>query len=402
MHHGKGSESQMGKNLTDEIGRFDALIVGTGLVGSVIARYLSQDCGKRVLMLERRSHIGGNMYDYKDENGILVHKYGPHVFHTYSEELQAYMKKYAQWTPFEITCKVFMEGKYTPSPFNYQTIDDYYPPQDAARLKAEIEKAYPGRNKATIVELLECENPVIRAYADFLFEKDYSLYTAKQWGVSPSEIDPSVLKRVPVLFSYKDGYFDDPYQMLPNEGYTKFFENLLNHPGIEIQMQTEATDYLRVQDGKLLFSGKPLSIPVIYTGAIDEFFGCAYGALPYRSLRFEWKTEHTESFQDAPLVAYPAAPGYTRITEYRKFLSQDAPGATSLAYEFPVPYAENTEVEPYYPILTDESKALHAKYYQALETIPNLYICGRLADFKYYNMDQALGRALTVCKQIKV
>lgn len=376
------------------------LVVGCGLTGSVIARHLAEQ-GEKVTIWERRNHIGGNMYDYIDVNGIRVSKYGPHVFHTYNENLKNYMLRYAHWVPFKIKCRVDMQGKVTPSPFNYQTIDDYYTQGAARRLKSALEKEYPGREKATIVELLQSREPIIKQYADFLFAHDYSLYTAKQWGLSPSEIDPSVLKRVPVLFSYKDGYFDDPWQMVPEEGFTAWFQCLLAHPNIvDVQLGVEALERICISGDSLLVDGEVYCGNVIYTGAVDELLGRKYGSLPYRGLRFEWKTQVGEHVLDAALVAYPEADGYTRITEYSHFPQKERYNKTSLAYEYPVPYKEGENTEPYYPILTQESRKLHEKYMDELKRIPNLICCGRLADFQYYNMDQALKRAIECAEKI--
>lgn len=377
----------------------DCLVVGCGLTGAVIARELAER-GKKVVIWERRDHIGGNMYDYVDENGIRVHKYGPHVFHTYHEELKDYMLRWGKWVPFSITCRVEMLGKTTPSPFNLKTIDDYYSLEEAKKLKDAIKMEYPNRDKATIVELLESGDPLIKQYADFLFAHDYSLYTAKQWGMSPKDIDPSVLKRVPVLFTYKDGYFDDTWQMVPADGYTAWFRDLLNHPNIEIRLGVEALEYIRIADGRLLIDGEPFGGKVIYTGAVDELLGQKYGALPYRSLRFAWETAEGEHALDAALVAYPEAEGYTRVTEYSHFPQGERHDKTSLAYEYPLPYQEGVAAEPYYPILTAESMELHKRYMAELRQIPNLICCGRLADFKYYNMDQALAGALERIKQL--
>lgn len=379
--------------------KMNTLIVGCGLTGAVIARHLAER-GENVTIWDRRGHIGGNMYDYIDDNGICVHKYGPHVFHTYKEELKDYMLQYGEWKPFFITCRVEMLGKVTPSPFNYQTIDDYYSPTEATELKAALKRTYPGREKATILELLSSDEPSIKGYADFLFANDYSLYTAKQWGISPKEIDPSVLKRVPVLLSYKDGYFDDTWQMVPTYGYTAWFSNLLDHPNITVVLNVEALEHLRISEEQILIDGEPFGGKVVYTGAVDELLGCKYGALPYRSLRFDWHTMEGEHCLAAPLVAYPEAEGYTRITEYSHFPQKQRNNRTSLAYEYPLPYQKEVCTEPYYPVLTPESTKLHERYLQELKCVSNLIYCGRLADFKYYNMDQTLESALEVSKMI--
>lgn len=375
----------------------DCLVIGCGLCGAVIARHLAEQ-GKAVVIWERRSHIAGNMFDYVDKHGFLVQKYGPHTFHTKKKELYDYMCRFEQWQDYKLTCGAVWDGKYTPTPFNFTTIDTFFSLEKAQVLKSKLKEAFDGREFATVVEVLEHPEPDIRAYAEYLFQNDYAPYTAKQWGMSPGEIDPSVLKRVPLRFSYQEGYFDDPYQVMPIHSFTHFFENLLDHPNITIELNVEALDHLRVVNGKLLLDGKEILLPVVYTGALDELFGCIYGSLPYRSLRFEWKYEKKNSFQNAPVVAYPQAEGYTRITEYKKLPVQDRPG-TSYAVEYPLPYREGEKLEPYYPVLTTESQKQFARYKTLSDKIPNLICCGRLADFKYYNMDQALERAMAIAEE---
>lgn len=370
----------------------DWLVVGCGLSGAAIARHLAEQ-GKKVVIWERRDHIGGNMYDYTDEHGFLVQQYGPHIFHTKKRELYEYMCRFEDWRDYKLICGAVWDGKYTPTPFNFTTIDTFYPHEEARRLKDKLSQAFAGRETATVVEVLEHPDPNIRGYAEFLFESDYAPYTAKQWGVSASEIDPSVLKRVPLRFSYAEGYFDDPYEAMPVHSFTRFFENLLNHPNITVKLGVEALEHLKIEGNKLYLDGEPVSFPVVYTGALDELFGCVYGRLPYRSLRFEWKHTDEDSFQPAPVVAYPQEEGYTRITEYKKLPVQKGAGS-SYALEYPLPYREGEKMEPYYPVLTAESQEQYAKYKELADRIPNLICCGRLADFKYYNMDQALERAL--------
>lgn len=376
----------------------DCLVVGCGLCGAVIARHLAEQ-EKKVTIWERREHIGGNMYDYVDGHGFLVQKYGPHTFHTKKKELYDYMCRFEQWQEYKLTCGAVWEGKYTPTPFNFTTIDTFFPLEDGVRLKEKLKTVFAGREFATVVEVLEHPDPDIRGYAEYLFRNDYAPYTAKQWGVEPGEIDSSVLKRVPLRFSYEEGYFDDRYQVMPEHSFTRFFENLLNHPNIGIKLGVEALEHLCVKGDQLLLNGEEATIPVVYTGALDELFGGRYGALPYRSLRFEWSYTDQESLQAAPVVAYPQEEGYTRITEYKKLPVQAEPGS-SYAVEYPLPYREGEKLEPYYPVLTARSQEQYAKYKALADRIPNLICCGRLADFKYYNMDQTLENALTICKTL--
>jgi len=257
---------------------------------------------------------------------------------------------------------------------------------------------------ASVLELLNHSNEAIQEYAQFLFDNDYSLYTAKQWGCSPKDIDPGVLNRVPLRFNYETGYFDDEFQVMPQVSYKSFFDNLLNHPNINILLNTDALKYIRLEmkEHEIYMEGRLWNKPLIYTGAIDELMDWKYGKLPYRSLFFEWKTENRKSFQDAPVVAYPQAEKYTRITEYTKLPVQEAAGRTTYAIEYPLAYQPNMDAEPYYPIPNKDNYELYEKYRSAIESVHNLYLCGRLAEYQYYNMDQALENALKLCEVLKI
>jgi UDP-galactopyranose mutase len=380
---------------------FDVLVIGCGFCGSVIARRQAEK-GKKMLVLERRSHIAGNMFDEYDDNNILVHRYGPHTFHTNIAAVYTFITQYGEWDDYVLKCATDLDGVLSPVPFNFETIDLLYEKTDATELKHRLRKRYSGRETVTIVELLECEDVLIKKYAEKLFELDYRPYTAKQWGVEPKDILPEVLRRVPVRLSYVNAYFDDEYQCVPKHGYTRFFENLLDHNNIQVELNTNALDFLKadVDSGQISFNGKHLDIPVVYTGALDELLEYRYGRLPYRSLRFDYQTKNIDSFQGSAVTAYPKAKGYTRITEYKKLPLQDVAGVTTVAYEYPLRSDGEAGDEPYYPILTEENTSVYEKYKRDAERIQNLFVCGRLADYQYYNMDAAVKRAFEVENKI--
>lgn len=378
-----------------------ALVVGCGVVGCVIARYLAEEKGMQVEIWERRNHIGGNMYDYIDEHGIRVHLYGPHIFHTKNKKIYDYICKYGEWEPYNLVCGAVIDEICTPTAFNFKTIDLFYSEKKAKEIKEHIKVKFGDRTQATVVELLDCDDDLIRAYAQFLFDKDYSLYTAKQWGISPESIDKNILKRVPIRFSYDEAYFSDEYQVMPKDGYTQFIANILDHPNIEVKLEVEALDRMKIIDNTLFIDSKPADYPVIYTGPVDELLEFKHGKLPYRSLRFDWKYEDIDSKQELPVVAYPQAKDYTRITEYKKLPNQDVKG-TTYAVEYPIPYDVNVQnMEPYYPVLTEESEIQYKMYREEINQINNLYCGGRLANFKYYDMDKAIESAFECLKEIK-
>lgn len=373
-------------------------IAGSGIVGAVLAAELAKK-GHTVQVLERRAHAGGNVYDYDDEYGIHVHHYGPHIFHTNDDEVYRYVSDNCELRDFNLVCGSVMDGKCVPTSFDFSSVDTFFP-EEAEEIKAHIKAEFGDRASATVLEMLESQDSYVRRFADFLYEKDYKPYTAKQWGIDPEKVDRQIFKRVPILFSYGSKYFSDKYQAMPVKGYMEFIENLLKTPGIELRLNEEALNRFSIRDHQVMDGDKLLDGVLIFTGALDELFGCKHGKLPYRSLRFAWKHEDIDSFQDMPVVAYPQAEGFTRITEYKKLPVQEVRG-TTYAVEYPLPYKQGEAMEPYYPVLTEESQELFQKYYDEAKQVKGLAFAGRLAEFKYYNMDQAIRRALDLARELQ-
>lgn len=373
-------------------------IAGSGIVGAVLAAELAKK-GHTVQVLERRAHAGGNVYDYDDEYGIHVHHYGPHIFHTNDDEVYRYVSDNCELKDFNLVCGSVMDGKCVPTSFDFSSVDIFFQ-EEAEEIKVHIKAEFGDRASATVLEMLESQDSYVRRFADFLYEKDYKPYTAKQWGIDPEKVDRQIFKRVPILFSYGSKYFSDKYQAMPVKGYMEFIENLLKHPSIELRLNEEALDRFSIRDNQVMDGDKPLDGILIFTGALDELFDCKHGKLPYRSLRFVWKHEDIDSFQDMPVVAYPQAEGFTRITEYKKLPVQEVRG-TTYAVEYPLPYKQGEAMEPYYPVLTEESQKLFRKYYDEAKQVRGLAFAGRLAEFKYYNMDQAIRRALDLARELQ-
>lgn len=381
--------------------KYDIIVVGAGFAGSVIAYKASRD-GKKVLILEKRQEVSGNMYDYYDKNGILVQKYGPHSFHTNDEEVYSFIQEIGEWKEYILRARVDIDGKLTPSPFNFQTIDDFYDADKAKIIKEHLLKAYSGKNKITIVEMLESDDEIIKEYADFLFENDYKPYTSKQWGITPDELDISILKRVPVRLDYKDAYFDDKYQLIPEKSFHDIFINMLTHENIDIVTACDANKRISFSENKIYFDEKELKIPLVYSAPIDELFDFKFGKLPYRSLKFDFQTHNVDSYQETSGVAFPKAKDFTRITEFKKIPVQDIKGVTTIAVEYPLHYDSESNYEPYYPILTEHSDKTYNDYLNEANKYSNLFLCGRLAEFKYYNMDQVIKKALEVYRSLNI
>ncbi|MEA5017839.1 MAG: UDP-galactopyranose mutase [Erysipelotrichaceae bacterium] len=378
--------------------KYDVIIVGAGYAGSVMAERYAND-NKKVLVIDKRSHIGGNMYDYVDDNGVLVHQYGPHLFHCRDFHVLDYLRQFSDWYDYEHKVKGYVDGKIVPIPFNLTSIEMLFPDDEANSLKSALINEYGMEEKVPILMLRKSENEQIRELAEYIYEKVFKYYTMKQWDFTPEQIDPKVTERVPVFISYDDRYFQDEYQFLPTNGYTKIFEKMLDHPNITVILNTKAENVLNIDfENKVIkYQGQPFTGMFIYTGQLDELMNYRYGKIAYRSLYFDLQT-HDGIYQETATVNYPTPKeehAFTRITEF-KHLMQEKPAKTTIAVEYPFPYEETAEKGniPYYPVFTDDNMAIYRRYVADVQDFDNFVLLGRLAEFRYYNMDSVVAAAL--------
>ena len=378
--------------------KFDVLAVGAGYAGAVAARALA-DQGKRVLVLERRDHIGGNAYDRPDQAGVLIHQYGPHIFHTNDKQVFDWLSRFTRWRDYQHRVVANIPdgrgGRITyPVPFNLTSLETAFGPEEGRRLGDKLTAAYGAEKKVTILELRQNQDPSIAALADYVYEHVFVHYTMKQWGQRPEDIDPNTTARVPVFLSRDDRYFQDTYQGMPLEGYTPMFERMLDHPSITVELGTDALGRLDLSGNTLKVDGAPFDGQVIYTGQADELFGFRFGPLPYRTLDFAFETLEQDDFQGYGTVNYTVDEDFTRITEFKHLTGQAAPGVTTIVKEYSKAYTGERGEIPYYAIINPENNALYAKYRAEADRFSNLHLLGRLAEYKYYNMDAIAGKAL--------
>ena len=359
---------------------FDYMIVGAGFAGSVLAERLASQADKKVLVIDRRPHIGGNAYDHHDEAGILVHKYGPHIFHTNSREVFDYLSQFTAWRPYQHRVLASVDGQLVPIPINLDTINRLY----GMNLSSFELDAFFARVAEPCEAIRTSEDVVVSKVGRELYEKFFRGYTRKQWGLDPSELDAAVTARVPTRTNRDDRYFTDTYQAMPLRGYTRMFENMLAHPNIKVLLNC---DYREVE-GFIPYR------EMVYTGPIDEFFNYRYGKLPYRSLEFRFETVDTPVYQAAPVINFPNDYAYTRVTEF-KYLTGQEHSKTSLVYELP-----RAEGDPYYPVPRPENAELYKRYKALADATPDVHFVGRLATYKYYNMDQVVAQGLAVFDRI--
>ena len=359
---------------------YDYLIVGAGFAGSTLAERLATQLGKRVLVVDKRRHIGGNAYDEYNGDGLLVHRYGPHIFHTNADRVWDYLSQFTRWRPYEHRVLASVDGQLVPIPINLDTVNKLY---GLGLTSFEVEEFFQ-RLAEPRDEIATSEDVVVSRIGTELYQKFFRGYTRKQWGLDPSELDASVISRVPIRTNRDDRYFTDRYQAMPAQGYTRMFEQMLNHPNIHVML---GTDYAEVKD--LLPYDE-----LIFTGPVDEYFGFRFGKLPYRSLEFRHETHAAERFQPAPVVNYPNEHPYTRCTEFKYLTGQEHP-KTAVVYEYP-----QAEGDPYYPIPRPENAALYRRYEKLAKETPGVHFVGRLATYRYYNMDQVVAQALTTFDRI--
>ena len=359
----------------------DWLVVGAGFAGAVMAECLASVRGDRVLVIDRRDHIGGNAYDHLDAAGLLVHRYGPHIFHTNSSAVFDYLSRFTAWRPYEHRVRGVVDGKLVPIPINLDTVNSLY----GLSLRSEELEAWFAARAEAVPEVRTSRDVVVSKVGRELYEKFFEGYTRKQWGLDPSELDRSVTARVPVRLDRDDRYFTDAHQAMPADGYTAMFARVLDHPNIDVMV---GVDYRDIRD----------RIPhrrLVYTGPVDEFFDFRHGKLPYRSLRFEHRTLEKEWFQSVGTVNYPQTEAFTRITEYKHLTGQSHP-RTSVTTEYPC-----DEGDPYYPVPRPENQALYKRYEALADRAPNTWFVGRLATYRYLNMDQVVGQALATFARIE-
>ncbi len=376
---------------------YDCLVIGAGFAGAVTAGELARRGGKKVLVLERRDHVGGNAYDRLDDSGILIHQYGPHIFHTGDKRAYDYLSQYTAWRNYqhEVVANIPTGSGRTqmPVPFNLLSLAVAFGQPKARELADKLIGVYGAEKKVTILELRENPDPEISALADYVYEHVFVHYTMKQWGQRPEDIDPNTTARVPVFLSRDCRYFQDPYQGMPLEGYTPIFQKILDHPNITVELETDAISRLTLGE-KVLLDGQPFDGPIVYTGALDELFAYRFGQLPYRSLEFQFETHCQDFYQTHGTVNYTMDQPYTRITEFKRLTGQEKPGITTIMKEFSTAYTGAEGQIPYYAIINRENNDLYSRYAALAEQYGNLKLLGRLAEYQYYNMDVIVSRAL--------
>lgn len=369
--------------------RYDFLVVGAGFTGATLAERLASQLGLRVLVIDRRSHIAGNAYDGVDTSGLRLHRYGAHIFHTSSDTVWDYLSGFTGWRAYEHRVLGVIDDKLVPIPFNLTSLHALFPSREAARLEERLVELVGMETKVPVLRLLEHPDPELAELGDYVYRNVFMNYTAKQWGMLPEQLDRTVTGRVPIHVSYDDRYFQDRHQAMPSAGYLALFERMLDHPNIDVELGVDLETV----------SGSVDARQTIFTGPIDDLFGACYGHLPYRSLRFEHEICDVERALPAAVVNHPNAEGFTRVLEHKWLTGETGPN-TVLTTEWPQEHVPG-RTEPFYPVPNEANRALHERYKTlAAEEQPDVVFAGRLADYRYYDMDQAVLRALLLFREL--
>lgn len=381
------------------------IVVGTGFSGSILARKIAEECGRKVEAVEKRSHIGGNMYDEYDEHGILVQRYGPHFLNTNKYWIIEYLSQYAELFPHNTKLLSFLDGQYIRLPFNFQSVQELIGAKRAETVLRKLRENFPGSDRVPILQIVDCPDRDVSEFGTLLFEKAFRTYTSKMWGTDVNKIDKYVLERVPFAMNYDERYLNKDFQYLPKKGFTEIFRNMLDHPNIDVRLETDALEHIAFEErtNEITYDGDEVEL-LIFTGPIDELFQYKFGSLPYRSLDIRYESSESEDVLPSEIISFPQAEGKTRSTEYRKIMFDDSGAQGSVvATEYPLWYDPNAKVGniPYYPVVTQESEALYGRYLGEAAKYKNLFLCGRLAEFKYYNMDVCIEHAIAYFENVK-
>ena len=379
------------------------IIVGTGFSGSIMARKIVDEFNCDVEVYEKRNTIAGNMYDYIDSNGILVQKYGPHFINTDKYWIIEYLSQYSEMVPYDCKLLSYLDGNYIRLPFNFTSLKQLVGPKESELIINAIRKEFGGRDRVPVFDLLNSKHVCVKDFANLLFEKAFKTYSSKQWGIPINEIDKSVINRVQFCVGYDERYLNKDFQYLPKYGFTKLFEKMLNHPKIHLNLGVDANKHIKFCGGKVLFDDKEIDL-LIYTGAIDGLFNYQHGRLPYRALEFKYNYYKVDKKLPCEIISYPQAVGYTRKTEYKwfNFTCQNKEN-TVVVTEYPCEYDPNDSKRniPCYPVINNKNVLIYETYKNDAEQYSNLLLCGRLAEYKYYNMDLVIESTFAKFEKVK-